>query len=169
MGPAPLGGSSERGKLPAPWEVPSPSRDISQDRASEPWKRTQEPACSRKNAERPAQMVSATALLSPVHLPGKAWAGCRSLGFGDQTWGEDWDGLHGNSLKGQPHLRVYAEEAWATLEARSHCAVACKGRGRTHHYTLFPCMCSQVAGHCLQELQEQSQAATASAPFQERL
>ena len=45
-------------------------------------------------------MVSATALLSPVHLPGQAWAGCRSSGFGDQTWGEDWDGLHGNSLKG---------------------------------------------------------------------
>ena len=30
----------------------------------------------------------------------QAGAGCRSSGFGDQTRGEDWCGLRGNSLKG---------------------------------------------------------------------
>ena len=59
------GGSFQRGKVPLPWEPPSPTgRSTGTDR--EPQRRAQQPACGRQDRGRPAQTVHATLLHFPA-------------------------------------------------------------------------------------------------------
>ena len=57
-GPAPLGGSCEKGKVSAHWEVPSVPLSIGGDRgvASEPWRRAQQQVCGGQSRDRPVQV-----------------------------------------------------------------------------------------------------------------
>ena len=109
-GPASLGGSCERRKLPSPWPAPSPGGDL-RDRkgASEAQRRVQQLAHSSQNRETcvegPGYLAEFSAqdesLLELSEGLGWKDAGRLNSGFRGQTRGEDWGWLCGDRLKGR--------------------------------------------------------------------
>ena len=102
MEPASLKGSCERGKVPALGEVPSPAgRSATTEEeiwslggeATGLWQPEQRETCTDSQCHCPAL----PSMRGTFAGAGSGWV--LSLGFRDQTWGENWGWLHGNSLK----------------------------------------------------------------------
>ena len=106
MGPAPLGGSCEGGKVSTQQEAPSLAETgDGQGEASETWRRAQQQGCRGQCGEIPAQRMSAD-----QHSPAQEaclltrWGG-RGLGaearaLEVRSQGEDWGWLREHSLRG---------------------------------------------------------------------
>ena len=138
VGPAPLRGSCEREKFHSPWEGPSPAVR---------WAGTEGELQSLRGewsswivvgrTERDLQRRSWPSHCSP-QLEASWWLvsagpGCWNSSFREQTWGENWAWLHGDSLKG---LECGPSHNWG-----------CEQEGAlVHHWSPIVKLCAQREG-----------------------
>ena len=142
MAPVARGGSYDRGKLPACWEVRLlAGRTVRTEGVlwSPGWEHDNLFAAARLERDLhawPAPLLGTRQSQTHVCLV-RVGAGWGSLGFREQTQRGGWGGLCRNRLKRLEsdalQLRAFLKEAWAASEARTHCC------------SLFPCRSSQAA------------------------
>lgn len=113
--------------------------------ASEPQRRARRPVCGSQSSGRTAQSVLPRCTPQPeARVRRCRWglgAGTRASEVGPRegTWVGCAEAARAGWHLVQPHLRVWAEEAWAALEARRDCLGGARRKGWDPDCSLFPC------------------------------
>ena len=157
MGPVPLGGSCERGKVSIPWEVPSLSGRTA-GTEGDLWSLGKE--CSNQLVQGKVErdlhrwsVPTGTPQPETLFLWGGQGLSVEARALEVRPWAEDWGWLHGDSLRGLgcgvPQPREYRKEPGPIREGAQE---GMQGEGWVHHRNFFLCACSQVAQHCCEPL-----------------